>query len=63
LRLWSHRIAAGLTRTQLQAATAVAPGAVKNFQERGVEPQAATRARLAKVLGAPDLERFGDERG
>jgi hypothetical protein len=27
------------------------------------KPQRATRARLAEVLGAPDLGRFGDENG
>jgi hypothetical protein len=61
LRLRSRRIGAGLTRTQLQAATGLAPGAVKNLEERGAKPWAVARARLAKVLRAPDLERFGDE--
>jgi hypothetical protein len=35
---------------------------VKDFEERGAKPQQATRAKLAKVLRAPNLERFGDER-
>jgi hypothetical protein len=61
LRLRSHRIAAGLTRTQLQAAAGLGLAAVKDFEERGVKPWAAKRARLAKVLRAPDLERFGGE--
>jgi hypothetical protein len=40
----------------------LAAGRVKGFEERGVKPYPATRARLAKVLRAPDLERFGEER-
>jgi hypothetical protein len=61
LRLRSHRLAAGMTRLELQAAAGLVAGRVKDFEDRGAKPQAATRAKLAKVLRAPDLERFGDE--
>jgi hypothetical protein len=50
-----------MTRPELEAAAGLMPGRVKGFEERGVKPYPATRARLAKVLRAPDLERFGDE--
>ena len=63
LRLRSHRLAAGLSRSEVQAAAGLAVGCLKNLEDRGAKPQARTRARLAKVLRAPDLERFGDERG
>jgi hypothetical protein len=54
-------VAAGLTRKELEEAAALGTGRAKDFEERGAKPQAATRARLAKALGAPDLERFGDD--
>jgi transcriptional regulator with XRE-family HTH domain len=60
VRLRSHRLAAGLSRQALQAAAGLVAGRVKDFEERGVKPWATTRARLAKVLRAPDLERFGE---
>jgi hypothetical protein len=61
LRLQSHRVAAGLTRTGLEAAAGLAPGRVKEFEERGVKPHQSARLRLARVLAAPDLARFDDE--
>jgi hypothetical protein len=61
LRLRSHRLAAGLSRSEVQAAAGLAVGRLKSLEERGAKPRARTRARLAKVLRAPDLGRFGDE--
>jgi hypothetical protein len=61
LRLRSHRLAAGLSGSEVQAAAGLAVGRLKNLEDRGAKPQARTRAGLAKVLRAPDLERFGDE--
>jgi hypothetical protein len=52
-----------MTSPELQAAAGLVPGRVQGLEERGVKPYPATRARLAKVLAAPDLERFGDEGG
>jgi hypothetical protein len=63
LRLRSHRLAAGMSRLELQAAAGLVVGRIKNLEERGAKPQARTRARLAKVLRAPHLERFGDKKG
>jgi hypothetical protein len=42
-------------------AAGLGTGRAKDFEERGVKPYPATRARLAKVLGAPSLERFDGE--
>jgi hypothetical protein len=50
-----------MIRSQLETAAGLPAGVVKYFEERGVKPHASTRAKLAKVLRAPDLERFGDE--
>jgi hypothetical protein len=50
-----------MSRTELEAAAGLLNGRLKRFEERGVKPWASTRARLAKVLRAPDLERFGEE--
>jgi hypothetical protein len=50
-----------MSRGQLQRVAGLVPGRVKAFEERGVKPYPATRARLAKVLRVPDLERFGEE--
>jgi DNA-binding XRE family transcriptional regulator len=61
LRLRSRRAAAGLTRLELEQAVGLGTGRVTDFEEGRAKPQRATRARLAKVLRAPDLERFGDE--
>jgi hypothetical protein len=52
-----------MSRTELEAAAVLATGRVKGFEERGAKPWASTRARLAKVLRAPDLERFGGMKG
>jgi hypothetical protein len=60
LRLRSHRLAAGLSRSEVQAAAGLAVGRLKNLEDRGAKPQQRTRPRLAKVLRAPDLERFGE---
>jgi hypothetical protein len=49
-----------MNRPELEAAAGLVPGRVKDFEERGVKPNPATLARLAKVLRAPDLQRFGD---
>jgi hypothetical protein len=46
-----------------RVAAELGTGHAKDFEERGAKPQARTRARLAKVLRAPDLERFGDGDG
>jgi hypothetical protein len=62
LRLRSHRFAAGMSWAELERAAGQVAGRVKDFEECGVKPWAATRARLAKVLRAPDLERFVEER-
>jgi hypothetical protein len=51
LRLRSHRLAAGMSRPELQHAAALVAGRVKDFEERGAKPHAATRGRLANVLG------------
>jgi transcriptional regulator with XRE-family HTH domain len=56
-------VAAGLTRKELEEAAGLGAGRAKEFEEGRAKPHASTRARLAKVLGAPDLERFGDEGG
>jgi transcriptional regulator with XRE-family HTH domain len=61
LRLRSHRVAAELTRKELTEAAGLGTGRAKDFEQGGAKPQRATRARLAKALRAPDLERFGDE--
>jgi hypothetical protein len=58
LRPRSHRLAAGLTRKELQEAAGLATGRVRDFEEGGAKPHASTWARQARVLGAPDLERF-----
>jgi hypothetical protein len=63
LRLRSYRLAAGLTRTELEAAAGLGTARIQKFEDGAAKPQAATRAKLAKVLRAPDLERFGDEGG
>jgi hypothetical protein len=63
LRLWSYRLAAGMIRSQLEAAAGLPAGVVKYFEERGVNPHARTRWRLAKMLGAPDLEGFDTSEG
>jgi hypothetical protein len=39
----------------------VSVGRIKDLEEGTAKPHATTRARLAKVLRAKDLERFGDE--
>jgi hypothetical protein len=45
LRLRSHRLAAGLSRSEVQAAAGLAVGCLKNLEDRGAKPQALTRAR------------------
>jgi hypothetical protein len=45
----------------LEQGTGLSLGRLKEFEDGATKQQAATRTRLAQVLGAPDLERFGDE--
>jgi hypothetical protein len=62
LRLRSHGVAAGLLRTELEAAAGVPAGRIRLFEDGTAKPHASTGARLAKALRAPDLQRFGEER-
>jgi hypothetical protein len=50
-----------MSRTELEAAAGLGAARVQKFEDGAAKPHARTRARLAKVLRAPDLERFGDE--
>jgi hypothetical protein len=52
-----------MLRTELEAAAELPVGRLRHYEDGTVKPQAATRARLAKVVRAPDLEEFGDEDG
>jgi hypothetical protein len=40
----------------LERAAGVRAGHVKHYEDGGAKPYPATRARLAKVLGAPEME-------
>jgi hypothetical protein len=61
LRLRSLRLAAGWSRTELAVAAAVTEARIKAYEEGTAKPHERTRSLLAKALGAPDLEQFGEE--
>jgi transcriptional regulator with XRE-family HTH domain len=61
LSLRSLRLAAGWSRTDLASAASVTDERIKAFEEGTTQPHRLTRSRLAKALGAPELEP-GDER-
>jgi transcriptional regulator with XRE-family HTH domain len=54
----SYCLAAGLNRKDVEQDAGLSLERLKEFEDKATKPQLGTRARLAKVLGAPELERF-----
>jgi transcriptional regulator with XRE-family HTH domain len=52
LRLLAHRLAAGLSRSELEERAGVARKLIARYEGGGVRPRAETLARLAGVLGS-----------
>jgi hypothetical protein len=61
LRLRSLRLAAAWSLGELAAAAAVTEARIKAYEEGKAKPPERARSRLAKALGAPDLEQLGEE--